>query len=621
MKKIQVSVSTIFLLIFSGLFCYAQSEGTPWIASDDLGRVTANPADVPEIRDNRTVGIFYFIWMLPMSNIPADPNGQGEPYDINKILAKDPDAFRNEDNTKLGKNGEMHFWGEPLYGYYDSRDPWVIRRHLQLLSDAGVDVLMFDATNAQTYPEVWRAILLTMKDMRAHGEATPQITFVLHTEAGKMVDFLWDNLYNTGEYDEFLYQWEGKPLLVCDINKVREDLRNKFTFRRTRWQYEGMANMQNAWTWIATYPQPYGWAEDESIPEQINVSVAQNLNRFGDNIELRKKTFREATGWDCPEWVYSKNEAVPGAGLDSWMCDNTARGRSYWKNEYFPENAVNEGRNFSEQWSRAYELDPLFVMITGWNEWIAGRWLIADHYIFIDQYNQEYSRDAEPMKGGHFDNYYLQMVDGIRRYKGMRRYPVAAMDRKIDLNDFSTWNTVTPDFSDHQGETIPRDFDGVGKTHYTNDSGRNDLELMKVARNPENVWFYLKATRKIIPKQPNGLCLLLDTDDNLNTGWIGGDYLIGRQYGQETVSLEKFSGNQTNEWNWTTVENSNIRWNRNDDELVVEVPRSLFSDTDLTGIRFKWMDNVPNKMTTEDLYMTGDVAPESRFFYQIDFSR
>jgi hypothetical protein len=25
--------------------------------------------------------------------------------------------------------GESHYWGEPLYGYYDSADPWVLRRH------------------------------------------------------------------------------------------------------------------------------------------------------------------------------------------------------------------------------------------------------------------------------------------------------------------------------------------------------------------------------------------------------------------------------------------------------------------------------------------------------------
>ena len=31
--------------------------------------------------------------------------------------------------------------------------------------------------------------------------------------------------------------------------------------------------------------------------------------------------------------------------------------------------------------------------------------------MFVDQFDQEHSRDIEPMKGGHGDNYYYQMVD------------------------------------------------------------------------------------------------------------------------------------------------------------------------------------------------------------------
>ena len=39
--------------------------------------------------------------------------------------------------------------------------------------------------------------------------------------------------------------------------------------------------------------------------------------------------------------------------------------------------------------------------------------------MFVDEFDQEHSRDIEPMKGGHGDNYYYQMVDYIRRYKGL----------------------------------------------------------------------------------------------------------------------------------------------------------------------------------------------------------
>ena len=38
-----------------------------------------------------------------------------------------------------------------------------------------------------------------------------------------------------------------------------------------------MVNTPYAWHWEATYPQPYGYTDDPKKPEQVNVSVAQNL--------------------------------------------------------------------------------------------------------------------------------------------------------------------------------------------------------------------------------------------------------------------------------------------------------------------------------------------------------
>ena len=40
---------------------------------------------------------------------------------------------------------------------------------------------------------------------------------------------------------------------------------------------------------------------------------------------------------------------------------------------------------------------------------------------FPDEFSQEGSRDIEPMKGGHGDNYYYQMAANIRRFKGVGR--------------------------------------------------------------------------------------------------------------------------------------------------------------------------------------------------------
>ena len=139
----------LVLLAAGGTFACAQSLGVPWIAFDRLGRVTAASDETGAPRKGKAVGIFYFLWSLPQTNIPQAP-GTGHPYNISEILEKDPGAASNPASPLWGGNGVYHYWGEPLYGYYRSDDPWILRRHLQLLADAGVDFLIFDTTNAVT---------------------------------------------------------------------------------------------------------------------------------------------------------------------------------------------------------------------------------------------------------------------------------------------------------------------------------------------------------------------------------------------------------------------------------------------------------------------------------------
>lgn len=154
-----------------------------------------------------------------------------------------------------------------------------------------------------------------------------------------------------------------------------------------------MANTKNAWHWEATYPQPYGYTDDPNQAEMVNVSVAQNL-RVAD-------------------------------GRVTNMSNGDARGRSFHRGQMdlAPE-SVNLGLNFQEQWQRVEELKPPFVMITGWNEWIAGRWGDPKGpLVFVDQFDQQYSRDIEPAVCGHHDNYYWQMIANVRvGTRGLRQY-------------------------------------------------------------------------------------------------------------------------------------------------------------------------------------------------------
>ncbi len=586
MKYLTTLAFTLVLALSSAVF--AQSEGTPWGAADSLGRIVQSSNASTQVRANKSVGMFYFLWV---DETVAKCHWCDGPYDVSKILAKlPPEDLKDTEASKsdLWAPGHaMYFWSEPLYGYYNNKDPWVIRRHLQLLADAGVDFLVFDTTNYVTYPATVAAICNVMKQIRAEGGRTPQITFMLNTETDKTAAKLWKEVYGTGKYDELLFQLDGKPLMIGDPNAITDPtIKEKLTLRRAHWPFE-MVNTQNAWHWEAAYPQPYGWSIDENTPEQVNVSVAQNLSR------------------------------EPKSPV-KFMSSGMARGRSFCNGKIEEDLATDEGRNFAEQWKRAYELDPPYVMITGWNEWIAGRWDYGDgRGVFVDQYNREYSRDIEPMKGGHLDAYYLQAVDGIRKYKGAPALPKFTAKKTIDLNGgFEQWQDVDLTFADWRNETVKRDFSGAGQTHYVNETGRNDFIEFKATRDDKNFYFYAKTNEDIKADALDGLCLLLNVDKNLNSGFVGGDVLIGAKYDGTKASLAKFEGDKIEDWSWK--DSGAVAYKAEKNEIMFAVSfdaLGLTTSATFNDLEFKWLDNFVGEIKVEDLYTTGDVAPESRFFF------
>jgi hypothetical protein len=297
------------------------------------------------------------------------------------------------------------------------------------------------------------------------------------------------------------------------------------------------------------------------------------------------------------------------------MSQRTARGRSYHNGEQnIAPGSVNRGYNFSEQWKRALELDPPFVMITGWNEWTAGKFSRPGlPVVFVDQFDQEFSRDIEPVKGLHGDNYYYQMVSGIRRYKGAPPLPVASAAKTIKLDGgFEQWNDVGPDFVDHAFDNSHRDF-GRGELHYTNTSGRNDITLCKVARDATHVYFYVQTRQPLTPRtDPNWMWLLIDADQDSTTGWEGYDFILNRTMDDNKTWLEKNTG----DWTWEPV--VNIPLAVNDTELMLAVPRRPLGlpDRDTMRFDFKWWDNPLKPGDIMDTYLSGDVAPDARFNFR-----
>jgi hypothetical protein len=561
----------------------ADTVAVPWPAADALGRKLPLCDEVGPPKRDRFIGIFYFLWHIQVAQSP-----NGGPYDIAKILAQDPVAAKKPNSPLWGPTGgTAHYWGEPLYGYYRSADPWVLRRHAQLLADAGVDTLIFDTTNAQTYREIYHALCEVFEQIRRSGGRTPQIAFMLNSDAGKTAQKLYDDFYKPGLYPDLWFHWRGKPLMICDPAAVTDELRKFFTLRRAHWPIN-LTNTPNAWHWEAAYPQVYGYTDDPEKPEQVNVSVAQNLRQ--------------------------------NDGKATNMSDGNARGRSFrdGKEDTTP-GSVNHGYNFQEQWKRAFDLQLPFVMVTGWNEWVAGRWGGPnDPLLFVDQFDEEFSRDIEPMKGGHGDNYYWQLVANLRRFKGAPPLPKASRPKTIRIgSDFDQWKDVEPEFRDHIGETIPRDFDGVAGLHYVNPSGRNDFVFAKVARDARNVYFFVRTEKPITPSSDtNWMWLLIDVDQNPATGWEGFDYIANRTLGTNGKTwLERNDGG----WEWKKV--TSVKFRTQGNELQLTIPRAalgLPKASTHVHLDFQWADNIQHPGDIMDFLVSGDVAPEGRFRYRYE---
>jgi hypothetical protein len=570
-------------MVFAGRIFAQENPGVPWPATDALGRSLPLADEVGLPKTNRFVGIFYFI---NHNGAPRCDLLDG-PYDIAKIFAREPGALKNPASPFWGKIGTPYYWGEPLFGYYLGADPWVLRRHAQLLADAGVDVLIFDTTNAQTYRDNYLALCEIFAEVRKAGGRTPQIAFMVNTKAGATAEKIFHDLYEKNLFPELWFRWQGRPLMICDPAEAAPEWKNFFTLRAAHWPFT-LTNTPNAWHWEATYPQPYGFTDNPSRPEQVNVSVAQNL-RAAD-------------------------------GKVTNMSDGNARGRSFHDGQqHIAPGSVNLGSNFQEQWQRAFQLHPPFVMVTGWNEWTAGRWdRPGQPIVFVDQFSEEFSRDIEPVKGGHGDNYYYQLIANVRRYKGVPPLPPASAPKTmVATGDFAQWRDVQPEFSSHVGETAPRDFAGAGGTHHKNLSGRNDFAACKVARDAANIYFYVRTVAPLTPAtDTNWMWLLIDADQNPQTGWAGYDFIVNRERAADgKFWLEKNTGG----WNWKKV--APVETRVAGTELQLAIPRAalgLKNGETKTAFDFKWADNLQQPGDVMDFYVSGAVAPAGRFNFRFD---
>ena len=219
-------------------------------AMDDLGRVLPNDNETSDVRKDRKVGIFYFLWI--------GEHGTDGPYDISAIVKAHPRAIESEENWYAaggGPRGNHHFWGKPLFGYYRSSDDWVMRKHLQMLTDAGVDFIVFDTTNGPTYDERMQQIIAIWYEYLEKGVDVPKMSFYTNSASGQTMEHIFKNIYKNKELhdkyprlEELWFKHDGKPMIIGIEAEASQEIKEFFTFKESVWPNAGRCD--NGFPWM-----------------------------------------------------------------------------------------------------------------------------------------------------------------------------------------------------------------------------------------------------------------------------------------------------------------------------------------------------------------------------------
>ena len=626
-----------------------------WVATDALGRnMPSFPVVGPVKNDQRrVVGMFYITWHSdPLSTLKS-------PYtaDVSKVLAGDPKA-RLDARHPRWTEGSYH-WGEPEMGYFLSRDEYVIRKDMSMLADAGVDVLVMDVTNAVRYWDEWEVLFTVMEKMKAEGNKVPQFCFwAFNGPVITVVQDLYDRYFKVGKFKDLWFVWDDKPLLLYNGNPAfdangqgvqnpnphfdaaaktdknhphygdadytepfykgySKEIKNFFTLRTMWWGYHDWAGKRFVGTednW--SFGLDLGDAKVRAMNPDDLVSRHNGKKEEAAVTPGQHPSSLVGKSWSRESGEPALNEYdLPNPTLVPWLGKTVEHPEGY-------------GIYFQQRWDEALKSDPPFLYLNDWNEWTAGKYPPTgapttkfmgrdSSYFFVDQYNAEFNRCIQPMKGGYTDNYYMQMAQNIRRYKGIRPIPELAGLNRIRMDgSFADWAAITVEYRDTVGDTIHRSHKGYGGLYYTNDTGRNDIITGKVSVDRSTVNFYVETREAMTPHTgSNWMLLFLDADNNPNTGWYGYDYVINKRViDDKTTTISRHDPNASGgPW----VEVAKLDYRTSGKQMELAVPRKILGlKRDAFTFDFHWCDNPTDLKDPISLCTSGDSAPNRRFNYR-----
>jgi len=572
------------------------AEGTKYnnfrvVGVDQFGRSFGT---ISSHKKGRQVGMFFFLWI----GQPCAP----DIYDVTKILAM-PNGLKLLSDPKFQDKSisppwNAHFWGEPLWGYYNSEDEWVIRKQIQMLTIAGVDFIFFDVTNAVIYKNVYMKILAVIDEYQKNGWNPPKVVFYTHSHSFQAVRQLYSELYQPNLYSDTWYRVDGKPMIMA-YTDAADDLREASQRNDTSYQPGTLSGeilnffhfLKPQWPFDPVYPDGFPWCEfifPQPLHTQSSVMAVAAATAPNPPFSF---------SLTHPGWISW------GRGWDPATRQNVAAD-------------VSKGTFFQSQWDRALSVDPEMISVCGWNEWIGYKQQVdwtGDEWILVDEVNQEYSRDIEPMTGGHQDSFYLQLIRNIRRYKGMGETAEPETAKTIDITgSLSQWGDVKYAVRNMDEKFIARDsYGGAQTVRYTQAAPVNKLLEIRVSHDAKNVYIYLKGKDKFsdYTGDENWLNIFVGTGEPAKKGWESYEYVIGRKIGNGDASVDKFNSG------FSAANTGKARFIQNKEVIQLSIPRSAIGLSNGTRFYFKVAMDVTGPSDIMNCYQSGSTMPMGRLSY------
>lgn len=558
------------------------------VGVDQFGRSFGT---ITAFKKNRQVGLFYWPWI-------GQPHASGI-YDATKIAAL-PNGIKiltdfNYYDEDISPNGQAHYWGEPIWGYYNSEDEWVIRKQMQMITAAGVDFIFFDTTNAFIYSNVLLKVCKVIDEMLKNGWNPPKVVFYTHSRSFQTVRNLYRELYQPSRYPDTWYRVNGKPMIIAYTN-AEDDLREAASRNDNSYQPGNLSAdilsffhfVKPQWPSDPVYPDGFPWIE-WIFPQPLHIQ-SQVMNVTVASHPMVPMSFSLTR----PNWTNW------GRGWDPTTKQNIA-------------GDVNMGTFFQSQWDRAITADPPMISVGGWNEWIAYKQPYDGEYMLCDAVNREYSRDIEPMNGGYEDAFYLQLIRNIRRYKGITENIEPNDPETIDIEGaLSQWKEVKYVVRNSDEKFIARDsYGGTQNVRYTNPAPVNKLVEIKVTYDVDNIYFYLKGKEdfNIYDGSENWLNVFIGTGEPSLKVWESYEYVVGRTISNNEASVSKFNAG------FSAANTGKAKFVQTGNVIQLSIPRASIGMSETDRFYFKMAMNVSVPSDIMNYYQSGSVMPMGRLSY------